>query len=277
MPIKYRKQAQKAVDQYQGTAWLLYAFAVLFFIPVLVNLISGAFINTLLSAGAFLGMLIAAFWMSLGLKNKRQSIKDNRRLKQQIPMLFLSACTLGVVNALAAWFLTDYGFLASIGLGVASCIGAMMWYGLDHVVPQSFSDIEDEEQKMVLINAEQAVFNIRNSIGQFSNQELTGHLQRIASTTQDILSHLTEHPKKINKAQRFLHHYLTATESVISRYGVTHDKVEDKKLEQNFKQVLQNIESVFKKQHHKLIEQDVFDLDVDIEVLNTLLEKQGIK
>ena len=60
MPVKYRKQAQKAVDQYQGTAWLLYAFAVLFFIPVLVHLISGEFFNTLLSAGAFIGMLIAA-------------------------------------------------------------------------------------------------------------------------------------------------------------------------------------------------------------------------
>ncbi|WP_154223331.1 5-bromo-4-chloroindolyl phosphate hydrolysis family protein [Marinicella rhabdoformis] len=277
MPVKYRKQAQKAVDQYQGTAWLLYAFAVLFFIPVLVKLISGDFFNMLLSAAAFVGMLIVAFWMSLGLKNKRQAIKDKRIFKQQVPMMFLSACTLGVVNGLAAWFLTGYGLFASIGLGAAASLGAMLWYGLDHVVPKSFSEIDDDEQKQVLINAEQAVINIRSSISQFSNAELTGHLQRIASTTQDILGHLTAHPKKINKAQRFLHHYLTATESVISRYGQTHDKVENKKLEQNFKQVLQNIESVFKKQHHKLIEQDVFDLDVDIEVLNTLLEKQGIK
>ena len=277
MPVKYRKQAQKAVDQYQSTAWLLYAFAVLFFVPVLVKLITGNFFETLMSAAAFIGMLISAFWMSLGLKNKRQAIKDNRKLKQQIPMMFLSACTLGVVNAVAAWFLTGYGLFASIGLGLAATIGAMMWYGLDHVVPQSFSEIEDEEQKQILIKAEQAIINIRSSMVKFTNKELTAYLQRIAGTTQDIVGHLTEHPQKINKAQRFLHHYLEATESVISRYAITHNQVDDQKLEQNFKQVLQNIESVFKKQHHKLIEKDVFDLDVDIEVLNTLLEKQGIK
>ena len=87
MPVKYRKQAQKAVDQYQGTAWLLYSFSLLFFIPVLVKLISGHFINTLIAASVFLGVLLCAFWMSLGLKNKRKAITENRHFKQQIPIV----------------------------------------------------------------------------------------------------------------------------------------------------------------------------------------------
>ena len=39
---------------------------------------------------------------------------------------------------------------------------------------------------------------------------------------------------------------------------------------------MENIEDVFVEQYDKLISSDVFDLDVDIEVLKTLLEKQGI-
>lgn len=277
MPVKYRKQAQKAIDQYQSTAWLLYAFALLFFIPVLVKLISGYFFETLIASASFLGMLISAFWMSLGLKNRRQAMQGGLRLKQTVPMMFLAACTLGVVNGISAWFLTDYGLFASIGLGAAASIGAMLWYGLDHVLPASFAEIEDEDQKQVLIAAELSILKIRQSISQFNNGEFSAYLNRIASTSSDIVKRLSEQPQKINKAQRFLHHYLGATESVISRYASTHEQVENEQLEKNFKQVLQNIESVFKAQHTKLLENDVFDLDVDIEVLNTLLEKQGIK
>jgi hypothetical protein len=69
---------------------------------------------------------------------------------------------------------------------------------------------------------------------------------------------------------------LGATESVIKRYADTHQLVEDTSLEQNFKKVLKNIDQVFVEQNQKLLENQVFDLDVDIEVLNTLMEKQGI-
>ena len=40
--------------------------------------------------------------------------------------------------------------------------------------------------------------------------------------------------------------------------------------------VLETIESVFQEQHQKLLEEDVFDLDVKIEVLNTQLKREGI-
>jgi hypothetical protein len=47
-------------------------------------------------------------------------------------------------------------------------------------------------------------------------------------------------------------------------------------LEQNFRNVLETIESTFQEQHQKLLEEDLFDLDVKIEVLNTQLKREGI-
>ncbi len=277
MPIKYREQTQKAVDQYHGTAWLLYAFSVLMFIPVLVKLLAGQFFSMLTASAVFAGVLLSAFWMSLGLKNKRDAIKNNIRFKRQIPLMFLSACLLGAANFTGAFLLTSYGLFASLGLGLAATVGAMMWYGLDPVVPKSFGSIEDEDQKSVLLAAEQAIVHIKKSSEKLKQPELSAYLKNIAESSSNIVQFLTEQPEKIRKAQRFLHHYLGATESVIKRYSETHDKVDDEQLESNFKQVLHNIDKVFKEQHNKLLEQDVFDLDVDIEVLNTLLEKQGIK
>ncbi len=277
MPVKYREQAQKAVNQYHNTAWLLYAFTLILFVPVLTHLIAGNFFSMLIASAVCIGMLLSAFWMSLGLKNKREALKNNIRFKQQIPLMFISSCLLGVVIFTAALMLTSYGLFASIGLGFAVTVGGMMWYGLDYVVPRTFESIEDEDQKAILQSAEQMIYHIKQSSQKLKQPELAGFLKNIAQASENIVNHLFEHPNKISKAQRFLHHYLGATESVIKRYSETHDKVDNHELEQNFKQVLQNIAKVFKEQHDKLLEKDVFDLDVDIEVLNTLLEKQGIK
>jgi hypothetical protein len=47
-------------------------------------------------------------------------------------------------------------------------------------------------------------------------------------------------------------------------------------LEQNFKTALDTIESAFQEQRQKLLEEDMFDLDVKIEVLTTQLKHDGI-
>ena len=47
-------------------------------------------------------------------------------------------------------------------------------------------------------------------------------------------------------------------------------------LEQNFRNLLDSIETVFKEQKDKLLEEDLFDLDVQMEVLATQLKHEGV-
>ena len=47
-------------------------------------------------------------------------------------------------------------------------------------------------------------------------------------------------------------------------------------LEANFRQLLVDMESTFDEQRKKLIENDLTSLDVDIEVLNTRLKREGV-
>ena len=47
-------------------------------------------------------------------------------------------------------------------------------------------------------------------------------------------------------------------------------------LEQNFRQLLIDMENTFEQQHQKLIEKDLTSLDVEIEVLNARLKREGV-
>ena len=55
-----------------------------------------------------------------------------------------------------------------------------------------------------------------------------------------------------------------------------HQQANSSILEQNFVNVLESIESVFLEQKEKLIENEVFDLDIQIEVLTKQLKQEGI-
>lgn len=275
-PVKYRERAKKTFIEFQSTAWLLYLFSLPFMFASLWQLITGHLWLFIMSFGVFLLVLLSAVWMTKGRKNKYHFKQRKYTLNQPFPLMFLASLSLGAAAFCGAFLVADLGILSSIGHAVAATLGSWLWYGLDAVGGKAFDDIEDKDSQVILAISEQSIVNIEQAEKGIDNLALKGYLHDIVRLARQVVDTLVKNPQKIPQARRFLHSYLSATESVIDRYAKTHKKVENDKLDENFKTVLQNIVNVFSEQQQKLIENDVFDLDVDIEVLNTLLEKQGI-
>lgn len=61
-----------------------------------------------------------------------------------------------------------------------------------------------------------------------------------------------------------------------NKFIEAHPKAQTFELEQNYRAMLMDMEQVCKEQHEKLIQNDVFDLDVQIEVLSTRLKREGV-
>lgn len=275
-PVKYRERAKKTLLEFQATAWLLYIYSMPFLFAALWHLISGRLWSFLISFGCFFGILLSAVWMSKGRKNKYHFQKRKYTLQQPFPLMFLASLSLGVSAFAGAFLVAGLGLLSAIGHAVAATVGSWLWYGLDAVGGSAFEQVKDKDSQTILAISEQSIVNIEQAEKSIDNRFLKGYLHDIVRLARNVVDTLVEKPEKIPQARRFLHSYLDATESVIERYAKTHKQVDNNQLDENFKTVLQNIVNVFAEQQQKLIEDDVFDLDVDIEVLNTLLEKQGI-
>ncbi|MCF6300658.1 MAG: 5-bromo-4-chloroindolyl phosphate hydrolysis family protein [Proteobacteria bacterium] len=276
MPAKYRKKKKIAKAAKTYSAWLLYTYSLPILMAVLSNLLKGNLIYFLISSGVFFTVLLGAYWMSLGLRNKAVFSQREYKLNSPFPLMFVSSLLLGAASFVGSWLVTDYDLFSSIGFAIAATVGCWLWYGLDPIEKKSkFSDDKSDAME-ILSSSEDLVLNIENHNLLIANAELSQRLDKITVLSRDVLKVLSENPNKLSKARRFLHSYLGATESVIERYAKSHDKTDDQDLDDNFKTVLQNIEKVFAEQYEKLLANDIFDLDVDIEVLNTLLEKQGI-
>ncbi|VAW35520.1 hypothetical protein MNBD_GAMMA01-162 [hydrothermal vent metagenome] len=261
------------------SAWLLYIYSLPYFFSILSKLIQGDVLNLVLVSAVFISLTLSAIWMGTGLKNKNNYQLRKYPTITPFPMMFLASLLAGVATFVASWLISGDGLFAALGFGVAATVGCWLWYGLDPVKSRhvSFNDMNDSEKALeILQDSEGLVINIEISTKKINNSEMSRRLNKITSLARDVLEVLYKTPKKITKARRFLNTYLTGAESVVQRYAETHKGQGTQQLEDNFREVLVNIEQVFAEQHEKLISSDVFDLDVDIEVLNTLLKKQGI-
>jgi len=276
MPVKYREKAKNSVVKIQTTAWLLYGYSTFFLVSTFAQLAQGNLFKFLVSGGVLFGSLLSATWMSKGIRNRLHYRQRKYVLQKPFPLMMLSSLTLGACSLLGSFFVAGMGLFESVAYGLGALVGSVLWYGMDDVSTPSFGEIKDQESKEILAVSEQSIVSIELANKHIANQELSRFLTNIIKTSRDVINTLVNQPEKIPQARRFLHSYLGATESVIKRYADTHQLVDDESLEKNFKKVLQNIDSVFTEQQQKLLENQVFDLDVEIEVLNTLMEKQGI-
>lgn len=106
--------------------------------------------------------------------------------------------------------------------------------------------------------------------------EFCDRLNRIIAIGHTILGEIERDPRQASRARRFLHLYLDSTERVAGEYARTHRQVQSPALEQNFRQLLIDMEGSFVEQHQKLLQHDATALDVEIEVLSARLKREGL-
>lgn len=258
--------------------------AALFLLPVpllfavLAALITGDLTRLALAGGA-LGCLWGAGALALrALVAEARYFLGNPELPT-MPLKLLSAAmtALGVALAAVAGGHTAASALVFAALGG---LGHVAFYGRDLKPPRiHVAAVEGVDCAAVTLQLEQAhgrLRRIETAARAIAVPEFRDRLSRIMSIGRSILGEIERDPSDAARARRFLNLYLDSAEGVTVEYARTHEQGRTQPLEQNFRQLLVDMESTFAEQHRKLVARDVLSLDVDIEVLNTRLKREGL-
>jgi hypothetical protein len=108
------------------------------------------------------------------------------------------------------------------------------------------------------------------------SRELKKRLARITESAGEVLQQIERDPSDLRRARRFLVTYLDGTRDVVSGYRAQQRDLADTPLAENFRHVLETVEKVFDEQQEVLKRNDSLDLEVQIEVLKTQLEREGV-
>ena len=136
--------------------------------------------------------------------------------------------------------------------------------------------MKSEQVIEAITEAEAKLRDIERLAGGLHNRELTGRLGRIVAQGRAVLAQIEKDPSDLRRARRFLVTYLDGTRDVVRKYKEQQKDLVDTELAESFRHVLDTVERVFAEQEEVLKRNETMDLEVQIEVLRTQLEREGV-
>lgn len=270
----------------RGKAWApVLKSAALFVLPLplliafVVALISGEFARFAAISGALLAFCGAGLLTWRTLAAEARYFLGERLDLPAMPYKSISA----VLTAIGAGLAASAGSQGVVGMCVfaaLAAVGYLCFYGRD-LKRRKFNvsgapGIDVDAVTAQLKSAYGRLQGIDAAARSIAVPEFVDRLQRITQIGKSILAEIERDPRDASRARRFLNIYLDSAERVTAEYARTHRQIRNKPLENNFRQLLIDMEQTFESQHQKLLENDLVSLDVDIEVLNARLKREGI-
>jgi 5-bromo-4-chloroindolyl phosphate hydrolysis protein len=270
----------------KGRAWapvlksaLLFVLPAPLLISIVIQLASGRLTQLATTCAA-----LAALW-GAGLLTWRALVAEARYFLGELadpprtPMKAIGAA-LTAGGAALMGLAGDHGIANAVVLAALAGVGHVFFYGAD-LKPRRIDIVNVDGVDVAAVTA-----TLKQAYGRLRGIETAAHaiavpefgerLSRITAIGHDILSEIERDPRDASRARKFLNLYLDSAERVTTEYARTHRQLRSRPLEDNFRQLLVDMESTFDEQRKRLLENDLTSLDVEIEVLNTRLKREGV-
>ena len=231
------------------------------------------------AGGAYALCLAGALCVRKGLLNEIQH--DERPFSRSVPLPLKTAgaSLLGIGTAVAAHLAAGQNLVISVLFGIGAIAGAFMAYGFDpkkKTMAAGNHGVGRDQFTRTLSEAYAKLDRINEIRLRIHSREFQERLGGIAEGSRRILRAIEDDPRDLRRARKFLNVYLDGIGKVSERYVQTHPKTQAPVLEENYRNLLVDMQTVCDEQYDKLMRNDVFDLDVQIEVLSTRLKREGV-
>jgi 5-bromo-4-chloroindolyl phosphate hydrolysis protein len=278
---QFRKPKRFVADtlhRYSPRGLLLYFLPMALIPATFIALGKGHLLGVIVNAAGFALYMLAAWYLRKGLQAEHVYEKS-RIARPPKPLKMTAAIIAALTTGMIAWLGAGRPLPVALLFTGGAFLGMYLSYGFD---PRKEKNIvaahgySRDEILQTLEDSSRIIRGIEQANDRIRNAELNRRIERICEIADSILAEIEADPRDIRRARKFLNVYLDGARQVTEGYAKTHPQTQSGELEQNFRNVLETIESVFQEQHQKLLEEDVFDLDVKIEVLTTQLKREGI-
>jgi 5-bromo-4-chloroindolyl phosphate hydrolysis protein len=278
----YKKPKRFIADKlkpYSARGLLLYFLPVALIPATIIAFAKGNLMGIIVNASGFALYVFAVWSLRKGLQAETALAQNPIARAPKWPMKTLAAITTALATGWVAWLGARYTLPVSLLFAGGAFLGMYLSYGFDHRQEKkkgAGQGYSGDEILRILEESSQTIRSIEQANNKIHNTELNRRIENICAIADRILAEIETDPRDIRRARKFLNVYLDGAKQVTEGYSKTHQQTQSGQLEQNFRNVLETIESVFQEQHQKLLEEEVFDLDVKIEVLTTQLKREGI-
>ncbi len=275
----FRRRRREAAARTPRKAWLLWLLPLPLVVATLIALGNGQLQAFLVNACAYALYLGGAVLARRGFQREVDQRQHRFQITARVPFKTLGGLVTALATGFTAWASVGHSLPVALAFGAGTFAAFVLLYGLD---PGRSSRVTGtgtgnaERIAAALQQAEQQILTIDQARSRIDQPELEQRLYRITERARDILNEIAQDPRDFRRARKFLKTYLDGAQRVIAGYAKAHASGHSDTLEDNFRRVLVTIEEVFEQQYQRLLQNDLHDLDVQMEVLETQLRREGL-
>lgn len=205
----------------------------------------------------------------LALIGKRSSIAISS-LAQAMPVGYQTACD-------DLQDMLDEGYIPTGYLDMASGRLILSDEGLQDAAPEP--EVEEEPEEEVVDN-DTFLMEIKQINDAIADEEMSRKIDRIGEITAKILDYQRKNPSRASQLHSFLSYYLPTTLKILRAYaqmeaqGIEGENIRSAK--QRIEGMMDKVVEGFEKQLDKLFQDDAMDITTDVEVLERMLDKDGL-
>lgn len=120
---------------------------------------------------------------------------------------------------------------------------------------------------------------MRKAADKILDPVLKRDVQSLLATAESILKFLTDNPKKISSARRYIDYYQETAANVLENYVELQDSRlatrEAQKILQNTAEAVATLKGAFQMQFEKLLQNELMDMEADLNLLKQTLRSEG--
>ena len=261
------KPTTTSLKAQKGT--LLYLFLIPLFLSVILALFQTNIQSFILNAIAFTLFFITAKVSSKGFYQESEYIKSILTKAPKVPYKTIAGFLLGGSTFFTAWVAGGKSFITALFLGGIATLGYYLFYGFDPK-KDKLDNLGDVSAAFVLETigeAREKLSNIETHKEAIKDTYLKERLDRALQKANLILETIQEDPKDIRVARKFLIVYIDGIAKVTDTY-VGLDEVDiDSQTKERLYTLMEDVDTKFDKELVRLKNNNQFDLDVHIDVL----------
>lgn len=262
--------------------WALHIATVMPVLPLLIGLLFGEVGMAIGSLGAIAVLQVAAWLIRRG-RIAAAEYAERSITKAPPPRKLAGSLMVGLAAFSLSYIADGQSLILSLVAAGLMGFASVLAYGRDPRGGKGLdpglaerAGLRPEAVIAALEEARAKVRAIEIDANGIHSRELKNRLARITQSARNVLQQIERDPSDIRRARRFLVTYLDGTRDVVSGYRARQRDLADTPLADNFRHVLETVEKVFDEQQEVLKRNESLDLEVQIEVLKTQLEREGV-
>lgn len=139
---------------------------------------------------------------------------------------------------------------------------------------------QGSELEQMVAQGQECIKRLREMNDNIPGEEISAKLFRLENVLKEIFDGLQDHPEQLPQMKKFMNYYLPTTLKLVAAYEEFDDisaqgeEILDAKAE--IEKTLDSINNAFEELLRRMFRETAFDVTTDAQVLQTMLEKEGL-